>query len=240
MSAAAERLAQVRERIAQAAARVGRDPGEVTLLGVSKRQPLERIIEAVAAGLEHLGENYAQEARSMRPAFEALREQRRLPAPRWHFVGQLQRNKARPVVALFDLVETVDRVSLAVALDHAARAENRVLEILLQVDLSDEAAEGPKGGVAPNALPALVTKIAGLEHLRAIGLMAIPAAQEDPQSSRPAFARLRELRDTLSSQPEGGSLRELSMGMSTDFEVAIEEGATIVRVGTAIFGPRGS
>ena len=240
MSAAADRLAQVRERIARAAARGGRDPAEVTLLGVSKRQPLERVLEAVAAGLDHLGENYAQEAQRKRPAFDREREQRSLPAPRWHFVGQLQRNKARLVVPLFDVVETVDRASLAVALDRCAGAASRVLDVLLQVDLSGESAEGPKGGISPDTLPALLAEVAGLEHLRVVGLMAIPAAQQDPEASRPAFARLRGLRDALSSRPEGGTLRELSMGMSADFGVAIEEGATIVRVGTALFGPRDS
>ncbi|MCP5056971.1 MAG: YggS family pyridoxal phosphate-dependent enzyme [bacterium] len=240
MSSAAERLAQVRDRIQDATARCGRDPSEVTLLGVSKRQPLERVLGAIEAGLTHLGENYAQEARDKRPAFDAELKQRGLPAPRWHFVGQLQRNKARLVVPLFDVVETVDRAKLATALDRAAEPSGQALDVLLQVDLSDEASEGPKGGIAPEGLPGLLAEVAGLANLRAVGLMAIPAVQPDPEASRAAFARLRALRDDLSSRPEGGSLRELSMGMSADFEVAIEEGATIVRVGTALFGPRDS
>ncbi len=238
MSGAAERLARVRERIAAAAARAERDPAEVTLVGVSKRQPRERVLAALAAGLGDLGENYAQEARDERPGFDAERERLGLPAPRWHFVGQLQRNKARLVVPLFDIVETVDRSSLATELDHRTGAAGRVLDVLLQVDVSGEAAAGRKGGAAPEAVPELLAETAALPHLRAVGLMAIPAASDDPEAVRPAFARLRALRDDLSSRPEGGTLRELSMGMSSDFEVAIEEGATIVRVGTAIFGPR--
>ncbi|MCP3982822.1 MAG: YggS family pyridoxal phosphate-dependent enzyme [bacterium] len=240
MSAAGDRLARVRDRICDAAARAHRDPDEVTLLGVSKRQPLERVLDAVEAGLGQLGENYAQEARDKRPDFEAGRLQRNLPEPRWHFVGQLQRNKARLVVPLFDVVETVDRTALAIALDRSASSAGRVLDVLLQVDLSGEATDGPKGGVEPDALPTLLADVSGLEHLRVVGLMAIPAAQQDPEATRPAFARLRALRDDLSSRPEGRSLRELSMGMSGDFEVAIEEGATIVRVGTALFGARDS
>jgi len=238
VSSAADRLARVNDRIHDAAARCGRDPSEVTLLGVSKRQPLERVLDAVEAGLTHLGENYAQEARDKRPAFDAELKTRSLPTPRWHFVGQLQRNKARLVAPLFDVVETVDRASLAAALDRAAEASETRLDVLLQVDLSGEASDGPKGGVAPDALPGLLEEVGSLAHLRIVGLMAIPAVQADAEGSRAAFARLRALRDDLSSRPEGGSLRELSMGMSADFEVAIEEGATIVRVGTALFGAR--
>ncbi|MDP6540758.1 MAG: YggS family pyridoxal phosphate-dependent enzyme [Planctomycetota bacterium] len=230
-----EQLAAVHERIAVAARRAAREPSAITLVGVSKRQPQERVVAAVAAGLRHLGENFAQEARDKRPALLAALAERGAPAPRWHFIGQLQRNKARLVAPHFDLVESVDRESLAVALDRRAGEAGRTLDVLLQVNLSGEA---QKGGVREEELPRLLAATAPLPHLRVTGLMGVPAAGTDPEQARPAFARLRALRDTLSSGTEGGTLQELSMGMSGDFEVAIEEGATIVRVGTAIFGPR--
>ncbi|MBW2313544.1 MAG: YggS family pyridoxal phosphate-dependent enzyme [Deltaproteobacteria bacterium] len=235
MSEVAERLAGVRERIARAAARAGRDPDEVALVGVSKRKPAEAIVAAVAAGLGNVGENYVQEAVAKLPDVRAAVDAQGLALPRFHFVGQLQRNKARDVVAHFDCVESVDRASLARALDAKAEAADRRLSVLLQVDLSDEPG---KGGASPEALPDLLAACAALSHLSVDGLMAVPAPGRDAEASRPAFSRLRELRDRLREAPGGGSLRELSMGMSGDFEVAIEEGATLVRVGTAIFGPR--
>jgi len=233
--AIAERLAAVRERIARAAVRAGRDPAEVRLVGVSKRKPVEAIVEAVAAGLERVGESYVQEAVGKLPALHEALDARGLARPAVHFVGQLQRNKARDAVAWLDCVESVDREKLARALDAKAGAAGRRLAVLLQVDLSDEPG---KGGVAPEALPGLLAACAACEHLSVEGLMAVPAPAPDPEASRPAFARLRDLRDRLREAPGGASLRELSMGMSGDFEVAVEEGATLVRIGTAIFGPR--
>jgi pyridoxal phosphate enzyme (YggS family) len=229
----AERLAGVRARIAAAAARVGRDPAEITLVGVSKRQPAERIAEGARAGISHMGENYVQEAQTKLPEVHGRLEPDQIP--RWHFIGQLQRNKARHVARLFDVVETVDRVSLGEELDRRAEQAARRLEILLQVNVSDET---QKGGVAPSDLPALLEASRAWTQLDLRGLMTVPAASDDPEHTRQAFAHLRELRDTHRAAPGGDALQALSMGMSADFEVAIEEGATLIRVGTALFGPR--
>ena len=231
----AERLEAIRARIEAAARRAGRDPAAVRLVGVAKRQPAARVVAAVAAGLADVGENFAQELRDKAPEVEARLAAEGLAPPRWHFVGRLQRNKARLVVPRVTCVHSLDREGLARELDRRAAAEGRTLEVLLQVDLSDEAA---KGGVRPEDAAALRAAAAALPHLRVVGLMAIPAPTEEPEAMRPAFARLRQLRDTLSREADAGRLRELSMGMSADFEVAVEEGATLVRVGTALFGPR--
>jgi pyridoxal phosphate enzyme (YggS family) len=229
------RLAAVRERIAAAAARAGRKAEEITLVGVAKRKPPELIVAAVRAGLRDLAENYVQEASAKIPAVTAELEGAGLAVPRWHFVGQLQRNKARYVARLFDVVACVDRESLGAELERRAELEDRQLDALLQVNLSGEA---QKGGVEPGALAALLEASARWSRLRVVGLMSVPAATADPEDSRPAFAQLRELRDGLRGKPGAEHLSELSMGMTGDFEIAIEEGATIVRVGTAIFGPR--
>jgi len=233
LAAAAERHARIRERIAAACRRAGRDPGEVRIVGACKRQPLSRIAAAVAAGVDELGHNYVQEARDVRPAVEALLAERGLPAPRWRMIGHLQRNKARQAVQLFDAVDTLDRASLAIELDKRAAATGVRLEVSLQVHLSDEPT---KSGVTPDEAPALLEACASLEHLRATGLMTMPAA--DPDAARQAFRQLRDLRDTLRAAPGGGSLESLDMGMSGDFETAVEEGATRVRIGTALFGER--
>jgi pyridoxal phosphate enzyme (YggS family) len=175
-----------------------------------------------------------QEARAKIPRVAELRGPGAAPLV-WHYVGRLQSNKAKHAAALFDQVESVDRAELARALDRHAAALGRVLDVLLQVNVSGEA---QKGGAEPGALPELAAAVAACASLRLRGLMAVPAASEDPEAARPAFARLRELRDALCRTAPGLTLPELSMGMSADFEVAIEEGATIVRVGTALFGPR--
>jgi hypothetical protein len=231
----AQRVAGVRQRMADAARRAGRSEHEVTLVGVTKRQSLERIAAGVRAGVTTLGENYVQEMRSKQPLLAQCLSPEQADRIRWRMIGRLQRNKARHAAELFDAVETVDRAALAVELDKRARAAGRVLEVLIQVNLSDEP---QKGGVEAAQLPELLSACQSLRDLRVAGLMAIPAAAEDPEANRPAFARLRDLRDTLREEPGGGDLRELSMGMSADFEVAIEEGATLVRVGTALFGLR--
>jgi pyridoxal phosphate enzyme (YggS family) len=234
----AERYRAVLERIEAACQRSGRSPGQVRLVGVSKRQPPERIVAAVRAGLRELGENFVQETRDRQPLVQGLLSETggEPPiVPHWRMIGRLQRNKARLAVELFDAVDSVDRIELARELDRRAGARGRPLEVCLQVDVSNEA---QKGGVAPDDLPRLLGECSDCENLRVVGLMTIPAAHPDPESTRPAFARLRELRDTLASSAAGTQLRELSMGMSSDFEVAVEEGATLVRVGTAIFGPR--
>ena len=228
-----ERLSTLRARIAAAARRAGRRPEEITVVGVAKRQAPELVTEAVRAGLERVGENYLQEALTRMDAVGASLAGH--PGPRWHFIGQLQRNKARDVARVFDVVETVDRESLGVELDRRAGLQGRRLDILFQVNLSKEP---QKGGIAEEELLELVAASGAWSHLRPIGLMTVPAASTDPERNRPTFARLRELAAALRKAPGGAELTELSMGMSGDFEVAVEEGATIVRVGTAIFGAR--
>lgn len=226
------RLESIRSRIDAAARRAGRNPGDVELVGIVKRQPRERVIAAVEAGLRCLGESYVQEARDRRDdlerGFAALGQGCRVS---WRLVGRLQRNKAKIAAELFDAVDSVDRLELAQELDRRAAARGRPLEVCIQVNLSGEA---QKGGLPETELPALLDACKALAHLRVVGLMTLPAAGE-PEASRPAFARLRELRDTLRDRLDGD---ELSMGMSNDYPIAIEEGATLVRVGTALFGER--
>ncbi len=216
----AENLARVWERIRRAAMRVGRAPEEVLLVGVSKSVDLERIRRALAAGLPALGENRVQEAKEKIGALGR-------PVP-WHMVGHLQTNKARDAVVLFDLIHSVDRLDLAQELHRRAVAAGRVVEVLVQVNLSGEAT---KGGFGADQLKGALEALAWLSGLRARGLMTIPPPVEQGEQARGWFRRLRELRDAA-------GLEHLSMGMSDDFEVAVEEGATMVRVGTAIFGPR--
>jgi pyridoxal phosphate enzyme (YggS family) len=231
----AARLADVRARIARATERAGRAPDSVRLIGVSKRKSAAEVAAAVRAGLRDVAENYVQEARAKLPEVRALLEGSSHKCPEWHFIGQLQRNKAGIVAEAFDWVQTIDREPLGRALSRRAAEAGRSLDVLLQVDLSGEAS---KGGAPPDALPALLATASEWSALRVRGLMAIPAAVETPEAARPAFARLRALRDALRDTPGGEGLDELSMGMSGDFEVAVEEGATMVRVGTAIFGAR--
>ena len=233
MSELAARLAALRARIAAAAARAGRSAADVTLIGVAKKQSVEAVVEALAAGVREIGENFAQEAREKIPAVHELLAKRGLPQPRWHFLGQLQRNKARLVTPLFHCVQTVDRLELAQELSRRAQTEGRGLEVLLQVNVD---AEPQKGGAEPSELRELLDAVRALPALTLRGLMAIP---EPRAEMRPAFARLRSLRDDL-ARASGEALPVLSMGMSDDFEVAIEEGATHVRIGTALFGARGA
>ena len=229
----ADSLAALRSRVRAAAARAGRDAGSVTLLGVAKGTPDDRVVAAVRAGLADVAENYVQEASARRTELTQRIAEAGAAAPRWHFVGRLQRNKARAVAQLFDVVHTLDRPELGDALERHAAAAGRTLHALVQVNAS---AEEQKGGAAPDHVRSLLGASAAWPHLRITGLMAIPAASDNPERTRPAFAMLRALRDELCA--EHPTLRELSMGMSGDFEVAIQEGATIIRVGTALFGPR--
>jgi pyridoxal phosphate enzyme (YggS family) len=230
----AARLGALRERIAAAARRGGRAPEAVTLIGVAKRQPAERVVAAVAAGLADVGENFVQEARAKLPEVRERLAARGIAPPRFHLVGRLQTNKAKLAVSLFDCVQTIDRAELAAELARRAEAAGRRLRALVQVNLSGEP---QKGGAAPEALAALLGACAAWPGLELAGLMTVPEETPDEALLRRRFARLRELRDTFAAAGLTG-LRELSMGMSADFEIAVEEGATQVRVGTALFGAR--
>jgi PLP dependent protein len=204
--------------MARAAERAGRDPSRILLLAVTKVFPAKVIQEAYGVGLREFGENYVQEFEGKAP------EVRGLAGARFHLVGHLQSNKSRKAIELFDVIQTVDSAKLARRLDEAGKP----LDVMLEVKLAEEAA---KSGAAPEELPELIAAVQGCAHLRLRGLMTMPPWSEDAEKSRPYFRRLRELADRH-------ELAELSMGMSNDFEVAIEEGATCVRVGTALFGKR--
>ena len=222
-----ERLNLVRERIAAAARAAGRDPASVTLVGVGKTQPAAALREAAEAGLADLGENYVQEAVGKMEALAGL------PVS-WHFIGALQSNKTRDVAARFDWVHTVDREKIARRLSEQRPFHAPPLQVCLQVRLGGE---DTKSGVDPAALDTLAAAVAVLPAIRLRGLMCIPPEEDDPARQRHWFAELRRLMERLNRQ--GLGLDVLSMGMSGDFEAAITEGATHVRVGTAIFGPRG-
>jgi PLP dependent protein len=226
----AERVAAVRDRIARAAARAGRPAAEVTLVAVGKTYPPESIREAFQAGLRDFGENKVQEAEGKIAALADLAA----AGARWHMVGHLQANKARKAVALFDLIHSVEDPALGRRLEKAAAEQGRKVRVLVQVDVAGE--EGKFGLDEARLFPALEA-MRGLKSVRVEGLMGFPPYEEDPERVRPFFRRLRQLRDeALSRDLLLG--RELSMGMSHDLEVAIEEGATLVRVGTALFGER--
>jgi PLP dependent protein len=215
-------LDRVQAAIAAACKRAKRSPDGVLLIAVSKTVEVERIRQAIAAGVPALGENRVQEARDK---IEALGH----PVP-WHLIGPLQTNKAKDAARLFDWVHSVDRLELAKELDRRATALGRTVDALIEVNVGEEP---QKAGVRPHEITPLLAAVEGLRGIRIRGLMAIPPVADDAEQSRPHFRRLRELRDTL-------GLEHLSMGMSADFEVAVEEGATMVRVGTAVFGPRPS
>ena len=224
-----DNLARVRDAVERAARRVGRDPKEVTLIVVTKTFDLDTVRDAIEAGATDIGENYVQEARAK---IEAVGR----GAVRWHFIGGLQTNKAKYVVRLFDLVHSVDSYGLAAEIDRRAGREGRVMDVLIQVDVSREA---QKSGVMEEDLVDVVDAIAPLPNIAVRGLMGMPPFGREPEASRPYFRRLRELLEEVNSRHvRGDRMKELSMGMSNDFEVAVEEGATMVRVGTAIFGGR--
>lgn len=232
MSEIADKLATIRARIDAAVARRGEGP-EVRLIGVSKRQPLAKLLAAQAAGLRDFGENYAQELRDKQRDWPP-----ELPA-NWHYIGAIQTNKLKYLVGKTALIHTVDRPELITAIDERAARLGVVQDILIEVALAGEA---QKAGAAPERVPELLDACAQTEHgaVRCVGLMIIPPAAEDPEQTRPWFRDLRQLLHELRGGPArvNVELVELSMGMSADFEVAIEEGATLVRVGTAIFGER--
>jgi len=225
MSTIADRLEQVWSRITQAANAAGRDPASIKLLAVSKTQPVAKLQAALAAGQTAFGESYLQDAL---PKIEAIGER-----AEWHFVGPIQSNKTRQIAANFDWVHSVDRIKIAQRLNEQRPKELTPLNVCLQVNTSAEAA---KAGIPPADILALAEAVNKLPHLRLRGLMAIPAREQDPTRQRQPFHELRRLFEQLNA--EGFNLDTLSMGMSSDMEAAIAEGATLVRIGTAIFGPR--
>jgi pyridoxal phosphate enzyme (YggS family) len=229
MSSVADRLTAVRGRIDAAARSAGRDPASVRLVAVSKTFPLDAIREAFAAGQREFGENRVQEA------LQKISGSADLPI-RWHLIGHLQTNKARKAGPAFAVIQSVDSVELLEKLDHAAADMGKSPELLIQVDLAGEAT---KFGAPLAEVPRLFDAAAACRAASVVGLMTLPPLAKSPEDARPWFRRLRALRDDWQTAGVPASmLRELSMGMSGDFEVAIQEGATIVRVGTAIFGSR--
>jgi pyridoxal phosphate enzyme (YggS family) len=224
-------LARVQERIALAAQRAGRKPSEITLVAVTKTRPLADLAIAYEAGVRHIGENRVEEAATKKPQLD-------LPGLVWHLVGHLQSRKARQAVQLFDVIHSVDSVKLAHKLDALAAERAMPLPVLLEVNVSGEESKYGLALADRPALEAAASEIAALPHLRLEGLMTVAFVARDPEEVRPVFARLRALRDELQAHFPQASWRHLSMGMTDDFEVAIEEGATMVRIGRAIFGPR--
>ncbi|HSQ84275.1 MAG TPA: YggS family pyridoxal phosphate-dependent enzyme [Desulfobacterales bacterium] len=222
------RLENVNNRINKAALKCGRDPENIHLVAVSKTIPANRVKEAIELGVTILGENYVQEARDK---FNVLGT---YPVS-WHFIGHLQTNKAKYAVRLFDLIHSVDTLKLARELDKQAKKVNKVQDILIQINVSKEPS---KSGSDIESAGNLIKDIVHLENLSLKGFMAMPPFFNNPEKARPYFIALRNLRDQVQKTLPGVALNELSMGMTGDFEVAIEEGATFVRIGTAIFGER--
>jgi len=221
----AARLRQVSARVEAAAGRAGRAPEDVVVVAVSKTWPADVCLEAIEAGAAVLGENRAQEFREKYAVLKQRAE--------WHFVGHLQTNKVRHVVGAARLIHSVDRYALAEAIDKRARSLGIVQDVLVEVNVSGEAS---KQGIEPARAESLAAEIAGLPGVAVRGLMTMPPLSPDPQDSRPYFKELSVLRDTIEARVR--EVKELSMGMTRDFEIAIEEGATIVRIGEAIFGAR--
>lgn len=219
---------RVMEGIADAAERSGRDPQEVRLLAATKTQPVPAVRAAVEAGVRLLGENYVQEAQAKKEAVGDGAE--------WHLIGHLQRNKARAAAGLFSVVQSLDSLGLARLLDREGRRQDRDIQVLVEVNL---AGEPSKTGVAEEEVAPLLREVSGLSRVRVRGLMTVPPLADDPEASRPWFRRLRQLRDALNDLGlPNVALEELSMGMTHDYHVAVAEGSTLVRVGTALFGPR--
>ena len=226
MDTLAYSIKHVRERIEQACLRANRKPEDVQLIAVTKTISEERIQQAIRAGLTHFGENYIQEAQRK---IEALRQ------GTWHYIGHLQKNKAKVAVRLFSMIETVDSPALAQELNRLALQAGKTIEILIQVN---EAGEATKSGLSPDRVPALLSESPVWAALRLRGFMTMPPYDPDPEKSRPWYRSLHQWQKKWQQQFPSIDLTQLSMGMSHDFERAIEEGATIIRVGTALFGPR--
>jgi pyridoxal phosphate enzyme (YggS family) len=219
---------QITERIGEAAAKVGRDPRDVKVLGAAKSQSVELIRAAIMAGVSLIGENYVQEAER--------KKEKILQAVEWHMIGHLQRNKANAAVEIFDLIESLDSLALAEELESAGRKRAKKVRAFVEVNLAGEAS---KTGIAREKLTELLNRVGELSYLRVEGLMIVPPLCENAEEMRPYFRELRELQLELRPLPiPNVVIEELSMGMTHDFTVAIEEGATIVRIGTGLFGPR--
>jgi len=221
-----ERLDEIKRRIGAACEKAGRDPDGVRIMAASKTQPPEKIREAADCGIKLFGENRVQEGRQKIPLSPSNLE--------WHMIGHLQTNKAREAVRLFKMIHSVDSAKLLAAVDAAGEQTGRLTPVFLEINVSGE---GSKFGLAPENVPEVLKLANDLKRVEIKGLMTMPPAAEDPETARPFFRRLRELRDQWRDR-SGFSLDELSMGMSHDFEVAVEEGATIVRLGTILFGER--
>jgi len=224
-----ENITAIRGRISSACIRAGRKPSEVTLVAVAKTFPGVAVREAVKAGVTDIGENYVQEALRVR---DEINEEQ----IRWHFVGHLQRNKVRSIVSWIHMIHAVDTVPLIAEIDRLALQAGRVVECLLEVNTTGETS---KHGIPPHRVMETAKAMWGYENVRLVGLMTIGPFAENPEASRPVFQHLRQLKDEVASIAHGNiAMQHLSMGMTTDFEVAIEEGATLIRIGTAIFGSR--
>ncbi len=226
----AEAFKAVQERINNSAVKAGRNSDNIKLVAVTKTIELQRIVEAVTAGVLILGENRVQEAQKKVTSDELRVMSNKI---QWHLIGNLQKNKAKTAVQLFDLIHSLDSVNLAETLNKHSQLIEKKQRVLVQVTFS---VEETKHGISEENLMELLEKINGMENIKLEGLMTMPPFFEDPEKTRPYFSRLRQLADKASKQ--GFSVNELSMGMSNDFEIAIEEGATMVRIGTAIFGKR--
>jgi len=223
------RLNSIKKRITDAAVSCGRDPADIRLIAVSKKIPEKKIIEAIEAGADILGENFIQEAREKTDHLSSCNVS-------WHFIGHLQSNKAKYAVRMFDFIHTVDSMKLALEINKRAEKINKIQNILIQVNISGELS---KSGVEPEKIMNLLKEISRLKNLSVKGLMAMPPYFSNPEKARPFFASLRKLREAIKKEDIPDIfMEELSMGMTGDFEAAIEEGATLVRIGTAIFGKR--
>jgi PLP dependent protein len=228
-SALRKRFEAVVNRVTKRAQQAKRSPSDIRIIAVTKTHPVQTIKDALAVGMSEFGENRVQEAEEKITAIGR-------DAARWHLIGHLQANKARRAVQLFDIIHSLDSISLAQRLDRLCEEEGRSLPVLIQVDL---AGEQTKSGVKEAELKELANVVKGCRHLELSGLMTLPPFIEEPEQVRPYFRRLRDLRDELDRQDYFGSNKgELSMGMTHDFEIAIDEGATMIRIGTAIFGAR--
>jgi len=228
VSDVSENIGKMRERIAAAALRAGRDPGSVRLMAVTKTVGDERILAAIEAGIDIVGENYVQEAKRK---IELMGK-----SVEWHFIGHLQTNKAKYAVRLFDMIHSVNRLSLAGEINRRAAAAGMICRVLIEFNLGGEES---KSGAPPEDASALIRAVAAMPNLSIQGLMTMAPWYDDPEKARPCFAGMRALRDRIAAENiPNVAMRELSMGMTDDFEVAVEEGATIVRIGRAIFGER--